>query len=368
MRGPAAMLAAVAVVFCLAFGAWWFLRPGGEVVLALWFEDRGSGAALSREVQESVLFAMDYFNGLYRGKLRLRPLVVTGMPDGEAVKAIRESGASVAIVGATSGFVSRVYPLLDKAGVPAIATNANAPALAVKGDLLYRYSGPSGAPELGDLVRSVYPGTFKRYLAMLDSSNLIYCRDQLDGFKKALGVEPEKVIIGNPGESFNSFRLEVVTGGYDGFFLALPAYYSGLFMEILSSLVGEVPTAVAGWGVSSVSAALAGPRSRALGVVFSPVELDMEGPFMKYLLNRIDGLPSLSAVDSGYGVVSMAVDAIKLGGVGPESAAQGLRSLRVAHTLRGDFPLDEAGDVVLPLYQVRFDGQAWRTIGEVAGR
>ncbi|MCX7827705.1 MAG: hypothetical protein N2315_00640 [Thermanaerothrix sp.] len=338
-----------------------------EAVVALWFESKGSGAALSREVQQCALFAVDYFNAEARHRgLRIRPLVVTGMTDQEALKAIKDSGAWVVIVGATSGFVSRVHPLLEKEGIPSIATNANAPALAVKGDLLYRYSGPSGAVELGQTARLQYPA-FKRYLAVLDSSNLVYTRGQLDGFASGLGTAPKKTLIGVPSDLYSSFRLEVVTGGYDGFYLAMPAYYAGIFMEMVGSLKGDVPCAVAGWGVSSVSARLAGPESLGLSVVFSPVELDMEHPFMKYLKDRIAGIPSLPAVDSGYGAVSMAAEAV-LGPKGPKGAAEALRSMKTVKTLRGDFPVDPAGDVVLPLYQVRYDGAVWRNLGEVGGR
>ncbi|EHM09265.1 ABC-type branched-chain amino acid transport system, periplasmic component [Thermanaerovibrio velox DSM 12556] len=364
---PLSLAAGFVAMFLLVLLAFKLLGPR-EAVVALWFEHQGPGASLSRDVQQCALFAVDYFNIAERGRgLRVRPLVVTGMSDREAVDAIKKAKASVVLVGATSGFVSRVHPLLEREGIPAIATNANAPALAVEGDLLFRYSGPSGAVELGEMVRSHLPG-FKRYLAVLDSSNLVYTKGQLDGFSTGLGIPPKKTLMGSPGDLYDAFRLEVVAGGYDGFYLAMPAYYAGVFMEIVGNLKGPAPCAVAGWGVSSVSASLAGPESLGYSVVFSPVELDMGHPFMRYLQERIAGLPPLPAVDSGYGAVSMALEAVLVGPKGQEGAAEALKAMKTVKTLRGEFPVDRAGDAVLPLYLVRYDGSAWRNMGEVGGR
>jgi len=150
---PLSLAAGFVAMFLLVLLAFKLLGPR-EAVVALWFEHQGPGASLSRDVQQCALFAVDYFNIAERGRgLRVRPLVVTGMSDREAVDAIKKAKASVVLVGATSGFVSRVHALLEREGIPAIATNANAPALAVEGDLLFRYSGPSGAVELGEMVR-----------------------------------------------------------------------------------------------------------------------------------------------------------------------------------------------------------------------
>jgi hypothetical protein len=352
------------LVLLLVFMAWRLMGPK-DVVVALWFEDKGGGAALSREVQQSTLFALEYFNLARRGwGYRLRPLVVTGKDDREALEAIRGANASAVICGATSGFVARILPLLNQAKVPAIATNANAPSLAVEGDVLYRYSGPSGALEAGELARDL--GGFQRYLAVIDGSNSVYSRGQLEGFAKGLGRDPVRVMEGDPGVMFERFRKELMVGDYDGLYLALPAYYTGIYLNMAWSL-RDMGAVTSGWGVSSVSAALAGPNGTAWSVVFSPVELDMGHPFLRFLKGRIAGLPVLPALDSAYGAVSMLADALSSGGPGPQGVLRGLQGLRTVRALRGDYPLDAAGDAMLPLHRVILEDGVWRDRG-VAGR
>ena len=336
------------------------LRPA-PVVVALWFEGSGSGAGLGSKVQHAVLQALDYRNQTARRLVPYRyvPVVVTGLPEEAALERIRSSGAVVVLGGATSSFTGRISGLLERRGIPCISPTANSPILARSGDLLFRYTGPSGGEAAGALAR--LRGDFSRYVAVLDRSNPVYGVPQLAGFATGLGISPQRVLEVGGTQDLESVLGVLASGLYDGAVFFLPAFLTGVYAQRIAEAHPKMTLWTSDWGVTERSAALAGPGVRNLisAVFFPPRFPDPNHPFLVFLGRRYSAVLDPSVLDPGYGAVALLDGAVQLGGSTPKGVLRGLQALQYVEGLTGTFPVDAAGDVQLPLVPVTLRGGHW---------
>ena len=336
------------------------LRPA-PVVVALWFEASGSGTGLGRSVEQAVLQALDYRNhaATWRVPYRFVPLVVSGLPKEEALSRIAASGALAVLGGATSSHTERIAALLTVRGIPCISPTANSPRLARTGDLLYRYTGSSGGEEAGTVARR--RGGFSRYVAVLDRDNPVYAWPQMEAFARGLGIPPRRVLGVEGAEDLPRVLRTLKEEPLDGVLFLLPAFLTGIYAQRIAEVHPKMVLWTSDWGVSGQSAALAGPGGhRLLSGVFFPVRFpDPDHPFLVFLRERYGALLDPSVLDPAYGAVALLEQAMELGGATPKGMVRGLHALRQVRGLTGTFPVDEAGDVQLPLTPVTLRGGHW---------
>lgn len=343
-----------------AFFAGAHVLPDNEIVVGIYFPRIGSGSFLAKNLQESVLWAIDYCNVQETG-LKFRPVISHNTLPSAAVDELAAEGVSVIIGGGSSRMVQEILPFCRSRGIPLISPSSSAPDLAVAGDLLYRGQHDSRGPGLlaGQLAREE---GLSGYLIFTVSDNDAYGASFAGGFFEGAGSVPVRrfTVSGSLTSSTISHVLDEERP-FDTAVLVLPDHWSSIVSHQLRLFYPGIKIWIADWGNCPAVARLGGSNMDGIRQTgyFSVNLHELDHPFIRSVNGHYGNAWDPFALEMSYRAVSLLVAASRIDVETGRGIRPSLDKVRWIKGLNAVLPVNDRGDVVAPIRVAHIDKGKW---------
>lgn len=315
---------------------------------------------MAKNLQESVLCAVDYYNRLNNG-LKMRPVISHSPCPQLAVKELANQGVSVIFGGGASRLVREILPYCSAEGIPLIAPSSSASELAKAGDLLFRGLHDSFGPGklAGELARKE---GLSGYITFTVGENTAYSGSFARGFSAGAGLPPlhrYQVNSSLPPELMSEILDE--NRPFDTAVMILPDYLSSTVVQQLRLFSPGLKIWLADWGANPSVARLGGPNMEGIRQAgYFSVDLnELDQPFVRFLTNHYDKDWDPFALETSFRAVSLLVEACKLRAKGAGDIKLCLGQVHEIEGLHGPLPVNDKGDVVAPIRVAHIEKGKW---------